>query len=152
MKKMMRNWMTITLMSILLFGFTACSSDDDKVATLPITEENLDGTWEINVATVRVVNLAVPVTAEQIRQTAQQQGVTIWDDKLTFNGSYVNGTPYTIVGNSISIPLLNNVNGFSDMTITIVALTPTTLILRETVTLEGLPIVVDITYDRISGL
>ena len=149
---MMRNWMTITLMSILLFGFTACSSDDDKVATLPITEENLDGTWEINVATVRVVNLAVPVTAEQIRQTAQQQGVTIWDDKLTFNGSYVNGTPYTIVGNSISIPLLNNVNGFSDMTITIVALTPTTLILRETVTLEGLPIVVDITYDRISGL
>ena len=70
--------MTITLMSILLFGFTACSSDDDKVATLPITEENLDGTWEINVATVRVVNLAVPVTAEQIRLKRKNIGVIFY--------------------------------------------------------------------------
>lgn len=145
--------MVMFFVTALSLGFTSCGGDDDdddngggKWGNIPTDVlQNLQGTWDFQNGTSTIMGYTTNMSRADVENMGRQMGVSFWDLTLTFTSSTVNGARYNVEGNKLIIEGADAVQGLD---ITIKSLTSSTLVLRETFSMDGTSFSCDLTYKK----
>lgn len=131
----------------LTLSLSSCGDDDEDWGSVPSEIlQNLQGSWDFQSGTATIMGETHTMSRSEIEQMASQMKVSIWDLRLTFTSSTVNGSRYYVKGEKIVIEGQELVEGFD---ISIQSLTSTTLVLRESFSYSGFTFSCDLTYRKI---
>jgi len=154
MKKKNYLWSLLTLvtMAMLSLGLSSCSNnDDDDVTSGSELIEKLQGTWQFQKGTETMMGMTITMdrsSLNEIKKSMEQMmgsKVEIWDETLSFSGSKVNGVNYKLEGNKLILDGMDVMDGIS---IYVKSVTPSTLVLREIISMEGIDMTADMEYSK----
>lgn len=144
--------LTIMMVAMLSFGFVSCGDSDDEGGGAGSELLNdLQGTWEFYKGTEKIMGMTITVTREQMDEMKsmleQSSGmrISIWDETLDFNGSYVNGEKFSLKGKNI---IFDGMELFDGFTITVKKVNSSVLVLQEKFDMEGMSFTADMEYHK----
>ncbi|MBQ7540584.1 MAG: hypothetical protein IJT13_05610 [Bacteroidaceae bacterium] len=153
-KKLMRIC-AMFFVALLSVGFIACSSDDEdeyyggsagKWGNVPAEiASKIQGTWDFESGTSTTMGYTVNMSRSDVEQMGRQMGVSFWDLTLTFTSNKVNGAGYNVDGRKL---IIEGADAVAGLDITIQSLTESTLVLRESFSLEGMEFSCTLTYRK----
>ena len=145
--------LTFVMLVMLSVGFTSCGGDDDDDDITSGSElvDQLQGTWQFQKGTETVMGMTITMdrsSLNEIKKSMEQMmgsKVEIWDETLSFSGSKVNGVNYKLEGNKLILDGMDVMDGIS---IYVKSVTPSTLVLREIISMEGIDMTADMEYSK----
>ena len=143
-------WRMLSMMIILLsICFTSCEKDDSDNLDSQAKElmSDLQGEWNFFSGTETVMGMTITIDQTFLTEMKSAIGsnIKIWDETLNFNGNKLNGVKYTLKNNQL---ILEGMEEFKGITISIQSVTSSTLVLHEIINMEGLNIVADMEYHK----
>ena len=156
MKKKDYLWslLTFVMLVMLSVGFTSCGGDDDdEIGGASGNElvDKLQGTWQFQKGTETVMGMTITMdrsSLSQIKNSMEQMmgsRVEFWDETLSFSGSKVNGVNYKLDGTKL---ILDGMDAMDGISISVKSVTSSTLVLRETISMEGIDLTADMEYSK----
>lgn len=154
MKRNVFNFMAMFFVAVLTLGFTSCGDDDDddsngsggQWGNVPAEVlQNLQGTWDFYSGTSTTMGYTANLSRADVEEIGRQMNFSFWDLTMTFTSSTVNGVRYSVQGDKLIIEGADVVEGFD---IRIKSLTESTLVLRESFSLNGTTFSCDLTYKK----
>ena len=141
------------MVAMLSVGFASCGSDDDDDEITGGSElvDKLQGTWQFQKGTETVMGMTITMDrsslSEMKKSMEQMMGsrVEFWDETLSFSGSKVNGVNYTLKGNEL---ILDGMDAMDGISISVKSVTSSTLVLRESISMEGIELTADMEYSK----
>lgn len=145
--------LTFVMLVMLSVGFTSCGGDDDDDDITSGSElvDQLQGTWQFQKGTETVMGMTITMdrsSLNEIKKSMEQMmgsKVEIWDETLSFSGSKVNGVNYRLEGNKL---ILDGMDAMDGISIYVKSVTPSTLVLREIISMEGIDMTADMEYSK----
>lgn len=138
------------LTMIMCISFVSCSSDDEISGGSELIDK-LQGTWEFSKGTENVMGMTITMDRSSLKEMKksmeQMMGskVEFWDETLSFSGDKVNGVNYTLKGNEL---ILDGMDAMDGINISIKNISSSTLVLRETINMEGIDMTADMEYSK----
>ena len=155
MKKKDYLWslLTLVMVAMLSLGLSSCGGDDeeDDVTSGSELVDKLQGTWDFRKGTETVMGMTITMDRSSLKEMKksmeQMMGsrVEFWDETLSFSGSKVNGVNYKLDGNKLILDGMDVMDGIS---IYVKSVTPSTLVLREIISMEGIDMTADMEYSK----
>ena len=144
--------LAIIMVALLSLSFVSCDKDDDE-EILGGNElvDKLQGTWQFQKGTETVMGMTITMdrsSLSQMRQSMEQvmgSRVEFWDETLSFSSNKVNGVNYTLDGNKL---ILDGIDVMDGISISVKSVTSSTLVLRETITMESINLTADLEYSK----
>ena len=150
------------VVTMFSFCFMSCGSDGDgsddgtgsgNSGTGSNTElvAKLQGTWRFLNGKETVMGMTINMDRamlSQVKSSMEQatgQRIEFWDETLNFSGYQVNGVNYTLNGTQLILEGLDVMDG---VTISVKSITESVLVLHEAISVEGIDMVADITYQK----
>ena len=140
------------MVAMLSVGFASCGSDDDdEIIGGSELIDKLQGTWQFQKGTETVMGMTITMNrsslSEMKKSMEQMIGsrVEFWDETLSFSGSKVNGVNYTLKGNEL---ILDGMDAMDGISISVKSVTSSTLVLRESISMEGIELTADMEYSK----
>lgn len=96
-KDLLKHIIMVMLIALAGFGMTSCGDDDP---TPDEVKEALEGTWQFDYGTVKTMGYSMNISRNELLKYAQQMGVQVWDETLSFSGNKVNGAKYVVDGDT----------------------------------------------------
>lgn len=143
--------MALALLSVSLISCSSDDDDDDSGSTNTELIQKLQGSWAFQRGTETIMGMTITMdrsSLDEMRRSMEQamgEKVEFWDETLTFNGNKVNGTSFTLNGNQIILEGMDIMDGIS---ISVKSVNSSKLVLRESISLEGLSIDADMEYRK----
>lgn len=152
-KNYLLSLMAMIMVAMLSVGFASCGSDDDDDEITGGSElvDKLQGTWQFQKGTETVMGMTITMDrsslSEMKKSMEQMMGsrVEFWDETLSFSGSKVNGVNYTLKGNEL---ILDGMDAMDGISISVKSVTSSTLVLRESISMEGIELTADMEYSK----
>lgn len=152
-KKNYLHLLTIIMVAMLCVVFMSCSKDDDDDSNVSGSElvDKLQGIWEFSKGTETVMGMTITMDRSSLKEMKksmeQMMGskVEFWDETLSFSGNKVNGVNYTLKGNEL---ILDGMDAMDGISISVKSVTSSTLVLRETISMEGIDMTADMEYSK----
>ena len=152
-KNYLLSLMAMIMVAMLSVGFASCGSDDDDDEITGGSElvDKLQGTWQFQKGTETVMGMTITMDrsslSEMKKSMEQMMGsrVEFWDETLSFSGSKVNGVNYTLKGNEL---ILDGMDAMDGISISVKSVTSSTLVLRESISMEGIEFTADMEYSK----
>ena len=141
------------MLAMLSVGFASCGSDDDDDDITGGSElvDKLQGTWQFSKGIETVMGMTITMDrsslSEMKKSMEQMMGtrVEFWDETLSFSGSKVNDVSYKLDGNKLILDGMDSMDGIS---ISVKSVTSSTLVLHETISMEGIDLTADMEYSK----
>lgn len=145
--------LAIMTVAMLCVGFASCGSDDDDDDITGGSElvDKLQGTWKFSKGTETVMGMTITIDKSSLKEMKksmeQMMGskVEFWDETLSFSGNKVNGVNYTLKGKEL---ILEGMDAMDGINISVKNISSSTLVLRETINMEGLDLTADMEYSK----
>ena len=145
--------LAILMLAMLSVGFASCGSDDDDDDITGGSElvDKLQGTWQFSKGIETVMGMTITMDrsslSEMKKSMEQMMGtrVEFWDETLSFSGSKVNDVSYKLDGNKLILDGMDSMDGIS---ISVKSVTSSTLVLHETISMEGIDLTADMEYSK----
>lgn len=146
--------LTFVMLAMLSVGVTSCgddNDDDDEIMSGSELVDKLQGTWQFQKGTETVMGMTITMdrsSLSEIKKSMEQMmgsKVEFWDETLSFSGSRVNGVSYKLDDNKI---ILDGMDAMDGISIAVKSVTSSTLVLRETISMEGIDLIVDMEYNK----
>lgn len=152
-KNYLLSLLAMIMVAMLSVGFASCGSDDDDDEITGGSElvDKLQGTWQFQKGTETVMGMTITMNrsslSEMKKSMEQMMGsrVEFWDETLSFSGSKVNGVNYTLKGNEL---ILDGMDAMDGISISVKSVTSSTLVLRESINMEGIELTADMEYRK----
>ena len=152
-KNYLLSLMAMIMVAMLSVGFASCGSDDDDDEITGGSElvDKLQGTWQFQKGTETVMGMTITMdrsSLSEIKKSMEQMmgsRVEFWDETLSFSGSKVNGVNYTLKGNEL---ILDGMDAMDGISISVKSVTSSTLVLRESISMEGIELTADMEYSK----
>lgn len=152
-KNYLLSLLAMIMVAMLSVGFASCGSDDDDDEITGGSElvDKLQGTWQFQKGTETVMGMTITMNrsslSEMKKSMEQMMGsrVEFWDETLSFSGSKVNGVNYTLKGNEL---ILDGMDAMDGISISVKSVTSSTLVLRESISMEGIELTADMEYSK----
>ena len=152
-RKNLLRLLAVMMAAVLSVGFASCGSDDDDDEITGGSElvDKLQGTWQFQKGTETVMGMTITMDrsslSEMKKSMEQMMGsrVEFWDETLSFSGSKVNGVNYTLKGNEL---ILDGMDAMDGISISVKSVTSSTLVLRESISMEGIELTADMEYSK----
>lgn len=152
-KNYLLSLLAMIMVAMLSVGFASCGSDDDDDEITGGSElvDKLQGTWQFQKGTETVMGMTITMNrsslSEMKKSMEQMMGsrVEFWDETLSFSGSKVNGVNYTLKGNEL---ILDGMDAMDGISISVKSVTSSTLVLRESISMEGIELTADMEYRK----
>ena len=151
-KNYLLSLLTMIMVAMLSVGFASCSSDDDdEITGGSELVDKLQGTWQFQKGTETVMGMTITMNrsslSEMKKSMEQMMGsrVEFWDETLSFSGSKVNGVNYALKGNEL---ILDGMDAMDGISISVKSVTSSTLVLRESISMEGIELTADMEYSK----
>ena len=151
-KNYLLSLLTMIMVAMLSVGFASCSSDDDdEIIGGSELIDKLQGTWQFQKGTETVMGMTITMNrsslSEMKKSMEQMMGsrVEFWDETLSFSGSKVNGVNYTLKGSEL---ILDGMDAMDGISISVKSVTSSTLVLRESISMEGIELTADMEYSK----
>lgn len=94
-KELFRHLLIVMLIALSGIAMTSCGDDDP---TPDEVKKALEGDWQFDHGSATAMGHTVNISRNELLGYAQQMGVTIWDETLSFKGNKVNGVKYVMEG------------------------------------------------------
>ena len=145
--------LAIMMVALLSVGFVSCGNDDDEDDFTGGSQlvDKLQGVWQFQKGTEKVMGMTITMDRSSLREMKKSMEqimgskVEFWDETLTFNGSKVNGVNYTLDGSNL---ILDGMDAMDGISISVKSVTSSTLVLLETITMEGIDMTADMEYSK----